>query len=191
MSNSSQTYSTATSTTLAKYIDLDKWEYNNDTHYEWQGNLSLEQFPRLWALRDDNHANDEPLNVSLNVEKRGAILHWHLKTDGVIWQTCQRCLEPVAVDLFTDSELALLEKESHIALVDEDAETILLDELTDDNKLWLLPMIEDELLVDLPLSPKHDDCEMAVTTVGELPEDIEEKENPFAMLAGLKGQLKS
>lgn len=184
--------STATSTpTIAKFIDLDKWEHNNDTHYEWQGKLSLEQFPRLWGLRDDSHDNAEPLEVRLNVEKRGEILHWHLQTDGVIWQTCQRCLEPVAVDLFTDSELALLTDETHVALLDEDTETILLEEITDDNKLWLVPMIEDELLVDLPLSPKHDDCEMAVSQVGELPEEVEEKENPFAMLASLKGQLKS
>ena len=47
-------------------------------------------------------------------------------------------------------------------------------------------MIEDELLVDLPLAPKHDDCEMAVTEVGELPEAVAEKENPFAVLASLK-----
>jgi hypothetical protein len=67
-----------------------------------------------------------------------------------------------------------------------DQEIILIDELTDDNKLWLLSMIEDELLVDLPLAPKHDDCEMAVTEVGELPEAVAEKENPFAVLASLK-----
>ena len=118
-------------------------------------------------------------------------MFWHLQTDGVIWQTCQRCLEPVAVELAIDSELALLENQSHVALLDEDTDTILLEEITDGNKLWLLPMIEDELLVELPLSPKHDDCEMAITQIGELPADSEEKANPFAMLADLKVQLKS
>lgn len=195
MSNSLQPSSaTATSSSnvpLVKFIDLDKWEHNNDTQYEWAGKIPLEQFPRLWALRDSNHSNDEPLDIRLTVEKRGEILHWHLQTDGVIWQTCQRCLEPVAVDLYIDSELALLKNESHVALLDEETETILLEEILDGNKLWLLPMIEDELLVELPLSPKHEDCEMAVTQIGELPEESEEKASPFALLASLKGQLKS
>lgn len=186
--------STKPSMSLAKFVDLDKWEHSNDTHYVWQGKLPLDILPRVWALRDSSyysqHAN-EPLDVELSVEKRGNIVHWQLQTDGVLWQTCQRCLEPVAVDLFIESELALLENESQIALLDEDTETLLLDEISEDNKLWLLPMIEDELLVDLPLSPKHDDCEMAVTQVGEFVEDVEEKDNPFAMLADLKQQLKS
>lgn len=181
---------TPSSTSLAKFVDLDKWEYNNDTRYDWQGELPLDSLPRVWALRDANyyhqHRHSDPLTVQLTVEKKGNIVHWHLQADGVLWQTCQRCLEPVAVALSIDSELALLENESQIALLDEDTETLLLEEISDDNKLWLLPMIEDELLVDLPLSPKHDDCEMAVTQVGELPADVEVKDNPFAILATLK-----
>lgn len=182
---------TAPNVALAKYVDLGKWEHNNETEYRWQGQLALSQFPRLWALRDPNHDNDQPLQVNLTIEKRGNILHWHLQTDGDFWQTCQRCLEPVATDLYIDSEFALLENESQVALLPEGTEVILLDEITEDNKLWLLPMIEDELLVDLPLAPKHDDCEMAVTQVGELPEVEQEQENPFAMLASLKGRLSS
>lgn len=174
---------------LAKYIDLAKWDHNNDNEYHWQGQIALQDLPRLYALRDETHRNNEPLNITLTIKKTGVIIMWHLKTAGTLWQTCQRCLEPVAIDLDTDSEIALLESEAHVALLDEDIETILLSELTNDNKLWLLPMIEDELLVDLPLSPKHADCHMAVTQVGELPEVVEEQENPFAMLASLKGNL--
>lgn len=176
---------------LAKYIDLAKWEHNSDAHYEWQGDISLTELPRVYALRDSNQPDDTPLHIKLAVKKNGAVIMWRLQTDGTLWQTCQRCLEPVAVDLHTDSELALLQDETHIALLAEDTESILLDELTEGDKLYLLSMIEDELLVDLPMAPKHDDCEMAVSQVGELPETVEEKENPFAMLAGLKGQLSS
>lgn len=182
---------TTAPTALAKYLDLAKWEHNNETEYHWQGQIALSQFSRLWASRDANQRNEAPLEVDLSIEKRGTILHWHLQTDGELWQTCQRCLEPVATELYIDSELALLEDESQVALLPEDSEVILLAELTDDNKLWLLPMIEDELLVGLPLAPKHDDCEMAVTQVGEIPEIAQDKENPFAMLAGLKGNLSS
>ena len=148
--------------------------------------MSLKDLLRIYALGDEHHDNDQPLDVILDIQKKGAVVFWQLNTTGVLWQTCQRCLDPVAVSLDVDSELALLEDENHVALLDEGTEIILIDELTDDNKLWLLPMIEDELLVDLPLAPKHDDCEMAVTEVGELPEAVAEKENPFAVLASLK-----
>ena len=174
------------SASLVKFIDLARWEHNNDNHYHWEGKASLKDLPRIYGLGDEHHDNDQPLDVILDIQKKGAVVFWQLHTTGVLWQTCQRCLDPVAVSLAVDSELALLEDENHVALLDEGTEIILIDELTDDNKLWLLTMIEDELLVDLPLAPKHDDCEMAVTEVGELPEAMAEKENPFAVLASLK-----
>ncbi|ELA09554.1 hypothetical protein MOMA_04090 [Moraxella macacae 0408225] len=169
---------------LIKYIDLAKWEYHTDNHYHWQGKIALQQLPRVRALADERHNNDQPLLVNLEVKKTGAVIWWQLSSNGVLWQTCQRCLEPVAIDLNVKSELALLEKESHVGLLDENTEYLLLSELTKDNKLYLLSMIEDELLVALPLAPKHDDCKMAVTT-GETIEVIEEKQNPFAILANL------
>lgn len=174
------------SASLVKFIDLARWEHNNDNHYHWEGKVSLKDLLRIYALGDEHHDNDQPLDVILDIQKKGDVVFWQLHTTGVLWQTCQRCLDPVAVSLAVDSELALLEDENHVALLDEGTEIILIDELTDDNKLWLLSMIEDELLVDLPLAPKHDDCEMAVTEVGELPEAVAEKENPFAVLASLK-----
>ena len=174
------------SASLVKFIDLARWEHNNDNHYHWEGKVSLKDLLRIYALGDEHHDNDQPLDVILDIQKKGDVVFWQLNTTGVLWQTCQRCLDPVAVSLAVDSELALLEDENHVALLDEGTEIILIDELTDDNKLWLLSMIEDELLVDLPLAPKHDDCEMAVTEVGELPEAVAEKENPFAVLASLK-----
>lgn len=174
------------SASLVKFIDLARWEHNNDNHYHWEGKVSLKDLLRIYALGDEHHDNDQPLDVMLDIQKKGDVVFWQLNTTGVLWQTCQRCLDPVAVSLAVDSELALLEDENHVALLDEGTEIILIDELTDDNKLWLLSMIEDELLVDLPLAPKHDDCEMAVTEVGELPEAVAEKENPFAVLASLK-----
>ena len=177
---------TSSAGALAKYIDLAKWEHNNDNHYQWQGTISLADLPRIDALRDPNHTATEPLAIALEICKKGEIVFWQLQTQGTLWQNCQRCLEPVAISLAVDSELALLADENHAALLEEGSEVILLDEIADDQKLWLLPMIEDELLVDLPLAPKHDDCELAITEYGDIPSVATEKDNPFAVLAGLK-----
>ena len=80
-------------------------------------------------------------------------------------------------------------------MVDEADDYLLLEELLADqpeNKkgdrlLPLKKLVEDELLLDIPLSAKHDDCEMAVEQVGEIIE--QEPENPFAALEALKGKL--
>ena len=177
-------------TALAKYLDLNKWANNDQAEYHRQGTLSLDQLPRIAALPDNTPAPtaEAPSQVAVNLSIRqaGALLLWSLHTDGALWQTCQRCLEPVAVPLTIDSEFALLHDESQAALVSEDTETILLDEITDDAKLNLLAMIEDELLVALPLAPKHAHCHMAVTQAGELPEAAVQQDNPFAVLAALK-----
>lgn len=177
-------------TALAKYLDLNKWANNDQAEYHWQGTLQLDQLPRIAALPDNTLAPSGELPsqvaVDLSIRQSGSVLLWSLHTDGILWQTCQRCLEPVAVPLTIDSEFALLQDESQAALVSEDTETILLDEITDDERLNLLAMIEDELLVALPLAPKHAQCRMAVTQAGELPEAAVQQDNPFAVLAALK-----
>lgn len=177
-------------TALAKYLDLNKWANNDQAEYHWQGTLQLDQLPRIAALPDNTLAPSGELPsqvaVDLSIRQSGSVLLWSLHTDGILWQTCQRCLEPVAVPLTIDSEFALLQDESQAALVSEDTETILLDEITDDERLNLLAMIEDELLVALPLAPKHAHCHMAVTQAGELPEAAVQQDNPFAVLAALK-----
>ncbi|WP_290003599.1 YceD family protein [Faucicola atlantae] len=177
-------------TALAKYLDLNKWVNNDQAEYHWQGTLQLAQLPRIAALPDNTPApsgeSPSQVAVELSIRQSGSLLLWSLHTDGTLWQTCQRCLEPVAVPLTIDSEFALLQDESQAALVSEDTETILLDEITDDERLNLLAMIEDELLVALPLAPKHAQCHMAVTQAGELPKAAVQQDNPFAVLAALK-----
>lgn len=172
-------------TALIKYLDLSKWENHDDNQYTWQGDIPLNALPRLIATTDDV-ANTEELHLQLSVQKKGEIIFWQAITKGTLWQTCQRCLEPVAISLDGKRNLALLTKESHVALLDEDMDYLLIEELSKDNKLYLLDILEDELLVDLPMSAKHDDCEMNFSQNVVEDNELEEKPNPFAILAGLK-----
>jgi uncharacterized protein len=98
--------------------------------------------------------------------------------------------------LVSDFHLALIDDESLIERLDEDADFIVLGESEATTKgdfatpatADLLALLEDELLLLLPLSPKHDACEHkhrpAVQDVVE-----EKRDNPFDVLAGLKGKL--
>lgn len=111
---------------------------------------------------------------------------------GDVWLTCQRCLQPVDINLTDDYDIALLDDESQVRLINEEQDYLLLDEVvTEQSPEHLLPLkklIEDEILLKTPMAPKHDDCEMTVEQFGEIPEE-EENENPFAALASLKGKL--
>ena len=114
--------------------------------------------------------------------------------------TCQRCMGTVEMPLVVDQWYRFVASEA-IAMAedDESEEDLLVMELQFD----LLAVIEDELLMALPLVPKHDECPIApVVQVGEnalapendgadekrLNHQFSEKPNPFAVLAHLKNK---
>lgn len=173
---------------MPEHISLSKWE---DSGFEWQGDIKPTSFERLAASLTDEHEQTD-LQLLTNLYRRNHVLHLSFKIEGEVWLTCQRCLQPVATDLTDDYDIALLDDESQASLVDEEQDYLLLDEIVDEQKperlLPLKKLIEDELLLKMPLAPKHDDCEMSVEQFGELPEE-EESENPFAALSALKGKL--
>ena len=80
--------------------------------------------------------------------------------------------------------------------MDEDADFIVLGESDATTKgdydapatANLLALIEDELLLLMPLSPKHNACEHKHRpTIQDIAE--EKRDNPFDVLASLKGKL--
>ena len=176
------------STSMPEHISLDKWA---DTGFEWSGEVDPNSFERLATTLSAEH---DQSNTQLNAElyRRNNVLHLVFTLKGDIWLTCQRCLQPIAIDLSDDYNIALLENDSQVRLIDEEQDYLLLDEIvTEQSPERLLPfkkLVEDEILLKTPMAPKHDDCEMSVEQFGEIPEE-EENENPFAALASLKGKL--
>ena len=176
------------STSMPEHISLDKWA---DTGFEWSGEVDPNSFERLATTLSAEH---DQSNTQLNAElyRRNNVLHLAFTLKGDIWLTCQRCLQPIAIDLSDDYNIALLENDSQVRLIDEEQDYLLLDEIvTEQSPERLLPfkkLVEDEILLKIPMAPKHDDCEMSVEQFGEIPEE-EENENPFAALASLKGKL--
>ena len=177
-----------TSTSMPDNISLNKWE---DTGFEWAGEEAPNSFERLATILASEH---EQSNIVLNTTlyRRNNVLHLAFTLTGEVWLTCQRCLQPIAIDLSDEYDIALLDNESQIRLVNEEQDYLLLDEIvTEQSPERLLPfkkLVEDEILLKTPMAPKHDDCEMSVEQFGEIPEE-EETENPFAALASLKGNL--
>ena len=88
-------------------------------------------------------------------------LHCNVKAD--VEMQCQRCLKPVNVSVESDRLLYLAASEAEAerletALADEDIEVLVTGQTLD-----LAGVVEDEVLLSLPIVPMHDDCSMALT----------------------------
>jgi uncharacterized protein len=109
----------------------------------------------------------------------------HLQVQATVPLTCQRCLNPVPTELELARDFRFVTDEDTAIQEDEDSQE---DLLVLETNFDLLALIEDELLMSLPLVPMHQGC------VGErVPTSKEEdailsatKPNPFAVLASLK-----
>jgi len=133
-----------------------------------------------------------PLHWRLHGEVRqakgGAAQTWlHVAADGQVALTCQRCLQPVLEDLEIDRWIRFVDTEAEAAALDADSDD---DVLALPRHLDARELIEDELLLALPLVPRHEVCpEPLAHADGAEPaaeEEDEQRPNPFAKLAALK-----
>ncbi|MCH7336283.1 YceD family protein [Acinetobacter sp. NIPH 2699] len=182
--------------TFPSQIEPFKWA---EQGFTWSGTLPLSRFARI-AREAVGSIDDQLTNIdcklSMDIYHRIVWLDGHIETK--VPMECQRCLGTVEIELVSDVHLALIDDESLIERLDEDADFIVLGESESSKKgdfdtpasINLLALLEDELLLLMPLSPKHDACEHKHRPATQ--DDVEEKrDNPFDVLAGLKGKLSS
>ncbi|KQW42070.1 MULTISPECIES: DUF177 domain-containing protein [unclassified Roseateles] len=125
------------------------------------------------------------LHGEMRQPKAGKPQTWlHLTAGAQVALTCQRCLKPVHEDIAVDRWIRFVDTEAEAAALDVDSDD---DVLALPRHLDARELIEDELLLALPLVPRHDVCPEPLTHVDDEPEpEVEERPNPFAKLAALK-----
>lgn len=97
---------------------------------------------------------------------------------------CQRCLKPVLTTVVAERSFRFVADEATAAALDDEAEE---DILVLSRDLDALALVEDELIMALPLVPRHEVCPEALPMVAGDPLVQEEvRPHPFAALAGLK-----
>ncbi len=99
---------------------------------------------------------------------------------------CQRCLSPVEVDLEVDRWFRFAADEATAAAEDEEAEE---DVLVASRDFDLHALIEDELLMEIPVTPRHEVCPEPVRLSAADPEfegEESARPNPFAVLGSLR-----
>lgn len=108
----------------------------------------------------------------------------HLKASTSLSLECQRCLRSVGAALGVERSLRFVADEAVAAELDAESED---DVLALTRALDLKALVEDELLLALPIVPRHDICPQPLPApqVESAPES-EPAQNPFAALQVLK-----
>ncbi|RQS73033.1 DUF177 domain-containing protein [Burkholderia sp. Bp8963] len=152
---------------------------DRDTVFTWQAEGFVQK-----ELQDDGAEGQQP--------------YLRLALHGQAWLTCQRCMTPCeqAFDVDMTYRIVATEEEAEEFPLDDDEADVIVGSRHFD----LVDLIEEELLLSLPLVPKHEVCPAVHESLvsgasgpseesgGEPEEDGDEgkQPNPFAALEALK-----
>ncbi len=140
---------------------------------ELSESLMIAQLPRLAEIL----TNQEKTQVQFQLlgtgkQFRQPSLHLNIKANLAV--TCQRCLDEMLVNLNLNFDYLISSTE-----ISEAEENDEIDWLEANHEMDVCELIEDELLLALPIAPTHThDCSKLSTQSGDKP-------NPFAALKGL------
>lgn len=147
---------------------------------DYIGDIPLAEMPRLLSLTLQQGGEVRvSFSFGYNLLKH-AVIKGEYVTDIVV--ECQRCLEPMTYQIDQSFELLIDAK-------DEEIESFQLDSVyTSEGYLDVFEVIEDELILALPIILMHKDASCNTYLQSE-PEEVsvEKRDNPFAVLATLKG----
>jgi uncharacterized protein len=143
-----------------------------------EGVLDLRELSRL---HDVLVAASGQINYSLSgVRGERGQPRLRLEVSGVLPLICQRCLGAVEEKLAIDSLLELVSEDAEPT--QEELENDALDFLPVAATLDVKALVEDEILLALPVAPCHGICDLPSPAGGD------KRVSPFALLAGLKGK---
>jgi uncharacterized protein len=101
--------------------------------------------------------------------------------EGFVFLTCQSSLDTFRHPVSIDDRLVLVEDESRLPPMQEESDTE--DYLVVDEPLDVLELVEDAVMLAMPMMPRKPGLEWKEAEAGE---PAEEKPSPFAKLASLK-----
>lgn len=151
---------------------------------ELTGTLPVSELHRACDALVDGSGELE-IRLSFERDELGFILiRGQFKTQ--LNMECQRCLTPVSLPINGEIEVALVRTDAQAKAVPKHYEPLICDD-----ELDLYSLIEDELLLSLPLVPYHsvETCAAEPNySTGEFeePETVQSKPNPFSVLASMK-----
>lgn len=153
---------------------------------DYVGVYPADKFVRLMDAESVSKIkNDVSCHISFFHDERKIVVI-KIKAEVTLDLLCQRCFEPIETTIEIQNQLSPVKNETQMKALPEYYDPAMLNE---HGEVDLLGLVEDELILSLPLAPKHEreDCDVSKlkNVFGEIPVQ-EEKPNPFAILANLK-----
>ncbi|TWO68923.1 DUF177 domain-containing protein [Caenimonas sedimenti] len=147
-------------------------------------------FPRLASELETVSASNEVRWTATGELRNPEHVHpemWlYLEAEATFALTCQRCLQPVDVEVMLERPFRFVADEATAAAEDDEAEE---EVLALSREFDLLELVEDELIMDLPVAPMHETCPVPVRMSSADPAyhlAEAERQHPFAVLGKLK-----
>ncbi len=153
--------------------------------FEIQGKWPIKRLKRLNEVLLSDQGDIE---ADLKFDRAGPIpfITGHITAE--LQLKCQRCMQAVPYSVDINFKLGLVQNDAHMKKLPDEYEPCLVKEEDDNNHLP--DMLEDELILALPLVAMHDyDCsdylQQHKSEQQNEVNSVEEKENPFSVLKDL------
>jgi len=148
-----------------------------------RGILKVDALPRL-AERVQDGSGEAAFDVEgyTTAKGHGGL---HLAVSAVVALACQRCLEPLSQRIESRRDIVLVAGADEFSQSDDEAETE--DVIPEVGRLDLRELVEDELLLSMPLAPHHDEGQCAAPASASIEASAGSSgQSPFAVLSRLK-----
>jgi uncharacterized protein len=143
-----------------------------------EGTLAVSSLERLQDLLADE-SGDVSFRLHGFKSEHGELM-LHLEIGGLLSLACQRCLKAISFNLDVDCLLELIPE--GVDMSQDELEDDTRDFLPVAGELYVAELVEDEILLALPVAPRHEKCGLPGAA------DAGERINPFAALSELKGK---
>lgn len=162
---------------MKEQITINSLEFAQESH-EIRGTISPHDLGRLEdVLFSHDGKLDYLLQGSVNAYGQPEI---RLHLQGELILACQRCMGPVRHAIDTSVRFVVVPDAGMLPAPEDDQDNV--DYLVADPRLDVIELVEDEILLELPMAPLHEVAVCGVAAAGAK----EQKESPFKVLQGLK-----
>jgi uncharacterized protein len=115
-----------------------------------KGRLGMESLPRLAQSGCSDSVLDFVLSGGINERGKPGLA---LAVVGSVRLQCQRCLGSLELPLYLEAQVEFASSEAEIMAADDDVERVVAS-----REMSVAALVEDEVLLALPMVPKHEQC---------------------------------
>jgi len=162
---------------MKEQVTINSFDFARDAR-EFRGTISPRDLERLSdTLFSSDGELDYLLRGHADAQGQSKII---LQVQGELVLVCQRCLGALRHHVDTTVHFVIVPNEGMMPAPEEEQDDA--DYLVADPKLDVIALVEDEVLLGLPMVALHEAAECGVNVT----EATEQKESPFKVLQGLK-----